>query len=262
MPVSFRLTGEIPSQDVLCAEIARILDFHGWNKFVLSAHSYGTVIAANLLKSRTTPPGGELSSSIPSAPTPASSISSRISSTLLIDPVVFLLHLPDVAYNFTRRPPRRANEHQLHYFASTDACVAHTLARHFFWAENILWKEDLAGKNISVALAGKDLIVDTKAVGRYLGEEEGGYERFLMVEDEDEVGVVDSTGNDVSGIETSGGKASTAFEDAWMERGWKGEGVDVLWFPRCDHASVFERKASYGRLVHVLRAYAADTETA
>ena len=259
MPVSFRLTGEIPTQATLCSEITRILDSHAWDKFVLSAHSYGTVIAANVLKSRTSFPSRQATAAV-SAPSPLPSTSSRISSTLLIDPVIFLLHLPDIAHNFTRRVPRHANEHQLHYFASTDAGVAHTLARHFFWAENVLWKEDLGGRKVSVALSGRDLIVDTRAVGRYLGEEEGGYERFLMAE-EGEEGARGKNSRSGGAEDDAGRRVAPAYhEDAWMERGWKGEGLDVLWFPRCDHASVFERKADYGRLVQVLRAYAADTE--
>ena len=244
MPISFHLTAEMPTQATLCAEITRILESHGWHNYVLAAHSYSTVIAANLLKNSPTPTSSRPSSSTSLFPLP------RIASTLLVDPVVFLLHLPDVAYNFTRRRPRRANEHQLYYFAATDPCVANTLARHFFWAENVLWKEDLAGRKVTVVLAGKDLIVDTKSVGRYLGEEEEGYERFLMTEDD----------RDGMNGSAEAGRRTTP-EDAWMEKGWRGEGLDILWFPRCDHASVFEREATYGRLVRALRAYSADEET-
>ena len=69
----------------------------------------------------------------------------------------------------TRRKPRRANEHQLHYFASTDMGVAHTLGRHFFWSENITWKHELP-RRTAVFLAGRDLIVDTAQVRAYLTE--------------------------------------------------------------------------------------------
>ena len=46
--------------------------------------------------------------------------------------------------------------------------VAHTLARHFFWFENILWKDAIMDKPVTVALGGRDLIVDTRTVRRYL----------------------------------------------------------------------------------------------
>ena len=56
----------------------------------------------------------------------------RISATLFVDPVTLLLHMPDVAYNFTIRAPKATNEWVLWYFASKDPGVAHTLGRHFF----------------------------------------------------------------------------------------------------------------------------------
>jgi hypothetical protein len=116
-------------------------------------------------------------------------LSPQIASLVLVDPPTFLLHLPDVAYNFVRLPPfpfhfhlsppnitqtyrhpRGANEWQLWYFACQDPDAAHTLSRTFFWSENILWKEDIAGanKNITIFLGGRDLIVDARSVWRYL----------------------------------------------------------------------------------------------
>ena len=116
------------------------------------------------------------------------SFANRVKGIALLDPVSFLLHLPDVAFNFvhppplllptifpradpshqTRRKPTKANEHMLHYFASQDALISDTLARHFFWNEYILWKEDIANIPAMVLLSGQDLIVPSKAVWNYL----------------------------------------------------------------------------------------------
>lgn len=98
---------------------------------------------------------------------------------LFVDPIPFLLHLPDVAFNFVYRAPRDANEWLLWYFASRDPDVARTLARHFFWAENVLWKEELEGRRVGVVLCGRDQVVNAEAVRWYLtGErEEGAYWR-------------------------------------------------------------------------------------
>ena len=201
MPVSFRITSEMPEKDQMCEEILQIVNKHSWEKFVLVSHSYGSVVSTHLLKYRNT--------------------ASRIGPILLIDPVSILLHLPDVAYNFTCRPPRHANERQLYYFASMDMGVAHTLARRFFWSENILWREDVDGRKLSVALSGRDLIVDSKAVGRYLAN----------------------------------GNVRTLQDEEWQERPWKGEGVDVLWFQHKDHAQIFDDEKDYRRLVRVVRNY-------
>ncbi|MCJ1421370.1 hypothetical protein MMC32_007733 [Xylographa parallela] len=201
MPVSFRITSEMPEKDQMCEEILQIVNKHHWEKFVLVSHSYGSVISTHLLKHRKT--------------------ASRIGPVLLVDPVSFLLHLPDVAYNFTCRPPRRANEHQLYYFASMDMGVSHTLARRFFWSENILWREDIDGRQLSVALSGQDLIVDTQAVGRYLAN----------------------------------GHVGILRDEEWQERPWKGEGLDVLWFQHKDHAQIFDTEKDYKRLIRVVRNY-------
>ena len=74
---------------------------------------------------------------------------------------------------------------------------------------------------MTVVLGGKDLIVDTDVVGRYL------------------------TGADNEGRET----------ESWKKGVWKGEGLDVLWFRELDHAQVFDKKTTRGRLVSVVRRY-------
>lgn len=137
-------------REVMLAALTRILDFHALPRVVLTSHSYGTIIAAHILRDPM--------------------LSSRVSASLLVDPIPFLLHLPAVAYNFVYRSPRAANEWQLWYFASRDPDVARALARHFFWAQNVLWKDDLQGREVAVVLSGKDQILDAREVRRYLTE--------------------------------------------------------------------------------------------
>ncbi|XP_014560332.1 hypothetical protein COCVIDRAFT_89394 [Bipolaris victoriae FI3] len=200
MPISFRITETMPGRDEMCRQIDMILERHGFDKVVLASHSYGSVISTHLIQNPTT--------------------AAKVGHMVFIDPVTFLLHLPDVAYNFTARHPRGANEHQLYYFASTDMMVAHTLARHFFWAQNILWKEDLRGRDVTVSLGGRDLIVDTQTVGKYLNN------------------------------------ADLKSEDySWKDSEWKGHGMETIWWPTVDHAQVFERKDGRAKLVQVLREY-------
>ncbi|KAL8924131.1 MAG: hypothetical protein Q9172_002840 [Xanthocarpia lactea] len=197
MPISFRLTHAALDRDGMKAEILKIVLNHGWTKFVLVAHSYGSVIATHLLHDEQT--------------------SWMIDSVLLVDPVSILLHHPDVAFNFTCRQPVEANEHQLYYFASMDMGVAHTLSRRFFWQDNILWRRDLEGLRVTVVLAGRDLIVNTQAVGQYLSG------------DEDQA--------------------------SWKRREWKGTGLDIIWHNELDHAQVFDTKSDYSQLVEVVRQY-------
>jgi pimeloyl-ACP methyl ester carboxylesterase len=238
LPISFRITHPALNKSAMCEEIARILAYHGWEKVVLVSHSYGTVIATHLLR---TPSTAHL-----------------IGPVVLIDPVSILLHLPDVAYNFTRRKPKRANEHQLYYFASMDMGVSHTLARHFFWSENILWKEDMEGRNVTVSLSGKDLIVDTESVGRYLTSGKNSWtlsstslSALVDVEDSDETYMNGTASNDtvMHVDEEVDGTGS------WKEQPWKGVGIDVLWFENQDHAQVFDNPAARRPLLFAIRKY-------
>ena len=221
LPVSARLTGAPLSQTEFLHEITLILTAHGWDKFAVLGHSYGTVLATHMLKSPLLNP--------------------RIQSVILTDPVCILLHLPDVAYNFTRRKPRGANEYLLWYFASMDPGVAHCLGRHFFWKDNIAWKEDLLqisgqesttrARKVTVCLAERDLIVDTRTVLQYL------------LNDGDWISV-DKT-PDTTGSRT----LAASVPGVRFER----NGIEVIWFDGLDHAQAFDGKDSSAYLAAVTR---------
>ena len=98
LQISSRLTKAIPTRGEFLQQITQILDFHGYDRFIMASHSYGSVLSTHILTHQ--------------------SLASRVSATLLIDPVTVLLHIPDVAYNFTVRQPKYANEWLMWYFAS------------------------------------------------------------------------------------------------------------------------------------------------
>ncbi|MCJ1379405.1 hypothetical protein MMC17_002506 [Xylographa soralifera] len=206
MPISFRLTHAFQERQEMCDEILTILKYEKWTRFVLMSQSYGTIISTYMLHDPRIAP--------------------RIGPIIHLDPVTWLLHLPEVAYNFTRRIPREANEHQLYYFACTDIGVAHTLARHFFWAENILWKEEVGNRKMTVFLGAKDIVVNTEAVGSYLTREDG-------------VQAIDDHRDSQS----------------WKTRKWSGEGIDVVWLPECDHGEVVDHKEHRKQVLDVVMDY-------
>ncbi|KAF4443511.1 ribose-phosphate pyrophosphokinase [Fusarium acutatum] len=203
--VSSRITGSAMLKQEMCEEIHRILSSHGWEDCVLVSHSYGSVVAAQLLRD------------------PKTSIS--IGPVIFIDPVSFLLHLPDVAYNFICRRPSETKEHLLSYFGSKDIGIAHTLFRRFFWADNLLWKKDLQDRPVAVALASRDSIIDTKSIRAYL------------------VGSKDWA-------------RSPTKETGEVSRDGK---LDVIWFEDLDHGQAFDHKTTRLRLVETIRAFCNDT---
>lgn len=242
MPVSFRVTHQALGRQEMCAEIDQILlkHFSPDQKFVLVSHSYGTVISTHLLK------------------TP--SIARRIGPMVLIDPVSILLHLPDVAYNFTRRKPRRANEHQLYYFASMDMGVSHTLSRHFFWNENVIWKEDLKGRNATVSLGGQDIIVDAEAVGRYLNDASKPIpnkykDNAPSAADAEDQPAVEEPVSILGGNQDAEIGQDSLLGEEWKSRPWRGSGIEGLWSEHLDHAQIFDTRASRRRLIDVIKVY-------
>jgi len=99
--------------------------------------------------------------------------------------------------------------------------VSHTLFRRFHWADNILWKKDIQNHRVTVALAEKDLIVDTTVIGAYL------------------------TGANDWILKTEG----------WKDGMWKGDGLDVIWFKELDHGQAFDNRRTRGRLVDIVRMF-------
>ncbi|BFZ61202.1 hypothetical protein YB2330_002261 [Saitoella coloradoensis] len=177
MHVSMRMVNRIPGRRETVEGIKRMLQKEGYENGVVVGHSLGTVVSTWLIHDPEPP----------------------VSHVILVDPVVFLLHLPDVAYNFVYRFPKRANEWLLWWFASREAGISYSLGRNFFWFENILFRNEIGrrtekdialighdaewdisqsrhegrwAEKACIVLAGKDQIAPTKAVWKYLNQGE------------------------------------------------------------------------------------------
>nr|POF07170.1 hypothetical protein CFP56_31794 [Quercus suber] len=229
LPISSRLTHAIHTRQEFLEQLTQVLDAHDYRRFVLACHSYGSVLTSNIL---TNP-----------------KLVRRVAATLFIDPVTILLHMPDVAYNFTVRQPKKANEWQLWFFAAKDPGVAYTLGRHFFWSENLLWREQIVemidnGMRVTVSLGSRDLIVDTPAVGRYL----------MKHTIPDPVMKQDGRGATHMALDSKGGEKG----EEWKNKAWQGRGLEVLWFEGLDHAQVFDTESTRRKLVDVLVEYSKD----
>ena len=112
MPISMHVTHAPLFLPNAITSITQILNFLNIAQFVIVSHSYGTVVATHILHD--------------------AHLSTRVAATLFIDPIPFLLHLPNIAYNFAYQNPRTANEWELWYFASRDLDMSRATSRHFF----------------------------------------------------------------------------------------------------------------------------------
>ncbi|KAF4333626.1 ribose-phosphate pyrophosphokinase [Fusarium beomiforme] len=139
-----------------------------------------------------------------------------------------ILHLPDVACDFICRCPSQTNESLLSYFGSRDIGIAHTLFRRFFWANNLLWKEDLQNRPAAIVLVGRDSVLDTKSIRAYL-----------------------------LGAKDWARKTAEAAEEKSQDGNLK-----VIWFQDLDHGHVFDQNLTRLRFVEIVRAFCNEVDTA
>ncbi|KAL2751825.1 hypothetical protein ACRALDRAFT_2030496 [Sodiomyces alcalophilus JCM 7366] len=154
LPVSSRICAPLPSTADLVHSLSTVLAQQDLREVVLVAHSFGTFLLSPLLRHP--------------------DVANRVSAVVQVDPVCLLLHLPDTAYNFTRRtPPSGGQGAEWQFrFVGTDPGTAYTFARRLRWHEHILWAEQLLDKTkcwrTTVVLGGRDSIIDAHAVARYV----------------------------------------------------------------------------------------------
>ncbi|KIW34062.1 uncharacterized protein PV07_00862 [Cladophialophora immunda] len=214
LPISSRITSPLLRKQEMCQQLQATLRHHGFERYILVSHSYGSVISTHLLK------------------TP--DLASMIAAVILVDPISILLHQPDVAYNFIIRRPKFANEWLLWYFGSKDVGVAHTLSRTFFWSENILWKDDLLSHPATVFLNGKDSIINAPLVYEYL--------QATLGDEEEHTNRVSFQGDEITADYNS--------KKAVPEKEHSGDGrLKVVWCPDLDHGEVFDKPSLRKQLV-------------
>lgn len=68
----------------------------------------------------------------------------RVYSTILVDPVTFLLCDPTVATTVVYKEPSTTMDFLMHFFVARELFIANALSRHFNWSHNIVFVEDLS----------------------------------------------------------------------------------------------------------------------
>lgn len=92
---------------------------------------------------------------------------------------------------------------------------------------------------VTVSLGGRDLIVDTEVVGKYLA-------RAVHSLEAEEAALVKGLPGHANGSPSSVG---------WKQSEWQGQSLDVIWLDDTDHAQVFDTKEKRAKLVKVVRGY-------
>jgi pimeloyl-ACP methyl ester carboxylesterase len=288
-PLSMRITSSpVPGRTPILKAFDAILTSLQIKRFVLVSHSYGTFLAAYLLRppndpslecqNKATPSYGTFSTDPPTQTStnlgPNSdlerqlhhALASKVAHAILIDPIPILLHLHSVAYNFLYRTPHSAAEWQLWYFASRDPDVARTLHRAFFWEEGCLWGDDLVrfvcGADVSVEGDDDDL-----------GRTKGGHNLAVVLAGKDQIVPADTVRGYLTGElqpkarwlgkARCSGPSSCSTTYPWFvktdEGGVRGrQNLEVLFYPELDHATVFDTRERRQPILDVIARFAAD----
>ncbi|OZJ06435.1 hypothetical protein BZG36_00485 [Bifiguratus adelaidae] len=115
--VSMRLGEDVPSMQDTVSDIEHMLRSHGYQDAVFVGHSLGTAVCSWVLRH----------------------LSKYVKGVVMVDPICFLLHYHDVAFNFTCRIPRRANELIVYLLASRELGISYYISRHFHWFQTALF---------------------------------------------------------------------------------------------------------------------------
>ncbi|CAK0819425.1 unnamed protein product, partial [Prorocentrum cordatum] len=147
--ISIKIAPEVPRAEDAVRALGAILQYHGFEQVVCVGHSFGTVVLGWLWRY---------------AP-------ERVAGLALLDPIVVLLFVHTVLYNFLYQKPALLNPLDR---ISSEFFLAHGLRRNFWWYECILWPEDLPPSLPFLAiLAEKDEIAPAPLVHRHLAAAAG-----------------------------------------------------------------------------------------
>ncbi|KAI9302029.1 Alpha/Beta hydrolase protein [Cunninghamella echinulata] len=161
--VAMRCVEDVPTMHEISYDIQQLLSRHGFQNAVFVAHSLGSAVTSYCLQH----------------------IPKSVASVVLLDPICFMLHYPDVCTNFVYRNPKTVSESIVKYFASTELYIAFFISRHFHWFQLALYvtpklrhsNSHLQSKHLvttsmpsktKVYLSEMDNIVNSSRVNQYL----------------------------------------------------------------------------------------------
>jgi len=121
--VSMQMSAMVPSIQETKDIVAGVLDKHRHNQACFVGHSLGTTAISWMLRD--------------------ARYAHLVATSILLDPVTFLLCDPTVATSFVYKHPRNVVDLGMHYFASRELYISQAISRHFSWSHNILFAEEL-----------------------------------------------------------------------------------------------------------------------
>ena len=87
----------------------------------------------------------------------------KVDRITLLDPACLLITFSDICWNVFYRRPYSALTFGMWYGMTSELTVVHTMYRHLWWYESVLWLEDLPPRiQVFVGAASEDVVLNPK----------------------------------------------------------------------------------------------------
>ena len=200
--VSLHVAPNVPSIDEHVGAVEQIMDENGFDGAIIVGHSFGTTVMSWLVQA----------------------MPKRIAGAVFLDPVVFMLHLRDISFNWmygsvTNVGHESANRgvEDIFGIVKTELFAANAVQRHFNWARNILWAHELQERKVEslILVSGSDKVVPSLEVARHVDDHN------ILMQSEGKRSYVDSE------IFDDAGHGGLVFEEGYRSRALKSIGLIV-----------------------------------
>ncbi|KAI0241866.1 hypothetical protein L0F63_004358 [Massospora cicadina] len=145
--ISMDIASTILDHDQTLTAIDAIFKRHRFKKVSLVAHSYGTVLASWVMRTRP----------------------HYLCRLTLVDPVCFCVWDSTLARNFLYAKPLSFIHDLTLFFVARDPLINHTVSRELYWYESVLYPEDIVVP-ATIFLSTFDWVVDATRCYRYLNQ--------------------------------------------------------------------------------------------
>jgi pimeloyl-ACP methyl ester carboxylesterase len=145
--ISTTISPKVPSISEQVASMDSICTRWGFKQAMFVGHSYGSVLLSWM----------------------AHHLPSRVAGLAFIDPVVMMLNLKNILFNFLYK---HDGDGKISDLIGTELHINNALRRNFWWYRNIVWASDLQRQRLPslVCLSENDEIVPSGAVQRHIAQ--------------------------------------------------------------------------------------------
>ena len=145
--ISSNVCSKVPTISEQVTSVEAICSRWGFNQAMFVGHSYGSVLLSWV----------------------AQHLPSRVAGLTFVDPVVMMLNLKNILFNFLYK---HDGDGKISDLIGTELHINNALRRNFWWYRNIVWASDLQRQSLPslVCLSEHDEIVPSNAVERHIAQ--------------------------------------------------------------------------------------------